>query len=262
MGKDNTKKFIPTVLIASFALFVVVLKFLIGSYSDSSDSSGDTTNSLNNDSTVSIPEVSSAVNSNIFKSRDDYKISQNLDTQVLKKEDTELPNLNLSNNTSVKVSQKSTEPLLTKKYNSENTESYISGDFNGWNGRTLYKLDNGEYWQQSEYSYSYDYDYHPKVLIYQSGDGYKMHVYDYSGEDVGVQQIYGVIESRIDGDFEGWEGETIYPLTNGQIWQQSTYHYHYHYSYSPKVLIYQSGGGYKMHVEGDNDTEINVTRLN
>ena len=29
-----------------------------------------------------------------------------------------------------------------------------------------------------------------------------------------------VFESKIDGDFEGWEGETIVKLMNGQIWQQ------------------------------------------
>jgi len=26
------------------------------------------------------------------------------------------------------------------------------------------------------------------------------------------------IETHIEGDFEGWEGETIYKLSNGQIW--------------------------------------------
>ena len=59
-----------------------------------------------------------------------------------------------------------------------------------------------------------------------------------------------VIESQIEGDFEGWEGETIVKLMNGQIWQQSEYHYHYHYAFMPKVLIFRSGGGYKMKVEG------------
>jgi hypothetical protein len=70
----------------------------------------------------------------------------------------------------------------------------------------------------------------------------------------------GVIESRIDGNFEGWDGDTIFILMNGQIWQQSSYNYHYHYSYSPKVIIYPSNGGYKMHVEGV-DRDIYVVRL-
>jgi hypothetical protein len=29
------------------------------------------------------------------------------------------------------------------------------------------------------------------------------------------------IDSHIDGEFKGWEGETIYKLDNGEIWQQS-----------------------------------------
>lgn len=72
--------------------------------------------------------------------------------------------------------------------------------------------------------------------------------------------IPGVIESQIDGDFEGWEGETIIKLTNGQIWQQSEYHYEYHYAFRPEVLIYRSGGGYKMKVDGT-DEAIGVVRL-
>lgn len=68
------------------------------------------------------------------------------------------------------------------------------------------------------------------------------------------------IESQIDGEFEGWEGETIVKLTNGQIWQQTEYHYHYHYAYMPKVLIYRSGAGYKMKVDGI-DRAVGVTQI-
>jgi len=69
-----------------------------------------------------------------------------------------------------------------------------------------------------------------------------------------------VIETQIDDDFEGWEGETIFKLRNGQIWQQSSYAYTYHYAYAPKVLIYRSGGVYKMKVDGVSG-EISVRRL-
>ena len=75
-----------------------------------------------------------------------------------------------------------------------------------------------------------------------------------------IAQSGGVVESRIDGEFTGWEGETIFKLMNGQIWQQASYAYTYHYAYGPKVLIYRSGGGYKMKVEGVNG-EIAVRRL-
>jgi hypothetical protein len=58
-----------------------------------------------------------------------------------------------------------------------------------------------------------------------------------------------VIESRIDGEFNGWMGETLFPLQNGQVWQQAVYAYHYHYAYSPAVQIVRSGSQYEMHVE-------------
>ena len=58
------------------------------------------------------------------------------------------------------------------------------------------------------------------------------------------------IESQIEGNFKGWEGETVVKLVNGQIWQQAEYYYHYHYAVMPKVLVYKSGDGYKMKVDG------------
>jgi len=70
----------------------------------------------------------------------------------------------------------------------------------------------------------------------------------------------GSIESRISGDFEGWDGETVFVLDNGQIWQQSSYAYHYHYAYRPEVLIYRVGARYKMKVEGVSES-IYVHRL-
>lgn len=69
-----------------------------------------------------------------------------------------------------------------------------------------------------------------------------------------------VVESQIDGEFEGWEGETIIKLTNGQIWEQSEYHYEYHYAFMPKVFVYRSEVGYKMKVDGT-DQAVGVVRL-
>jgi hypothetical protein len=69
-----------------------------------------------------------------------------------------------------------------------------------------------------------------------------------------------VIESRIDGDFEGWEGETIFKLMNGQIWQQVDYSYYYHYAFMPRVTIYKSSSGYIMEVDGT-DRKVRVQRI-
>lgn len=69
-----------------------------------------------------------------------------------------------------------------------------------------------------------------------------------------------VIESRISAEFTGWDGETIFKLMNGQIWQQASYAYHYHYAYMPYVTIYQVGSRYKMKVDGVSGT-IFVKRI-
>ena len=68
-----------------------------------------------------------------------------------------------------------------------------------------------------------------------------------------------VTDSRIDGEFKGWEGETVFRLQNGEIWQQASYGYKYNYAFSPKVLIYQSGDVFRMKVEGV-DEDIVVRR--
>jgi hypothetical protein len=72
--------------------------------------------------------------------------------------------------------------------------------------------------------------------------------------------VPAVIESQIDGDFNGWEGETVIRLTNGQIWKQSAYYYEYHYAFMPKVLILESGAIYKAKVEGTEES-VAVIRL-
>ena len=56
-------------------------------------------------------------------------------------------------------------------------------------------------------------------------------------------------------------GGTIFELCNGQTWQQTGYAYHYHYAYRPDVLIYYSGSGYQMKVEGVSDS-VGVTQIN
>ncbi len=63
-----------------------------------------------------------------------------------------------------------------------------------------------------------------------------------------------VVESRIDGEFQGWDGDTVFRLLNGQIWTQASYSYSYHDAYDPQVLIYPSNGGWRMRVDGVSQT--------
>ena len=68
------------------------------------------------------------------------------------------------------------------------------------------------------------------------------------------------IETYISDNFEGWTGNTIWKMDNGQVWQQAEYSYHYHYAYHPQVFIFPSNGEWFMRVEGD-DGQIKVQRL-
>jgi hypothetical protein len=79
---------------------------------------------------------------------------------------------------------------------------------------------------------------------------------------INVKRVTDVVDSQINGTFEGWSGDTIFALTNGQVWQQSSYAYAYDYAYRPAVLIFRSPvtGSYVLTVEGSAET-VNVRRL-
>jgi hypothetical protein len=81
-----------------------------------------------------------------------------------------------------------------------------------------------------------------------------------AGRPVAAAPTGSVVETQVDGDFNGWEGETIVKLMNGQIWQQTEYRYEYHYAFMPKVLVYPSGSGFKMKVDGTSQP-VGVERL-
>jgi len=68
------------------------------------------------------------------------------------------------------------------------------------------------------------------------------------------------VSSRIDGEFNGTNDETLYELTNGQIWQQIGYRYRYKYRYRPTVNVVRHGAGWVMIVDGFPDT-IRVRRI-
>ncbi len=141
--------------------------------------------------------------------------------------------------------------------------------FMGNNGE-IFKLADGSLWEV-KYEYEYLYEYYPSVIVCPSRGKLTIKGKSLNVVQVGARQSApksqssqapsaDVIESQIEGEFSGWEGETIFKLTNGQIWQQAVYAYTYTYKYRPKVLIFRTVGGYQMQVEGM-DSRIRVTRL-
>lgn len=61
------------------------------------------------------------------------------------------------------------------------------------------------------------------------------------------------IEGNIKGTFKGWTGETLFPLSNGQLWKQCSYAYHYQYAYNPKVTISEDNGDHFLQAEGSDE---------
>lgn len=131
----------------------------------------------------------------------------------------------------------------------------INGEFEGFDDNKVFWMENGTCWMQDQYEYWYHYCYRPVAVITLANCRYYLNV---EGKTIPVRQINCVAESRIDGEFRGWEGSTRYKLRNGQCWEQTRYKYQYKYSYCPHVEIFDIGGTYIMSVAG---TTMPVKRI-
>lgn len=96
--------------------------------------------------------------------------------------------------------------------------------------------------------------------IVVTADKYKGYVfYDLINTDskdkVGATYLgTAVLQTQIEGDFEGWDGDTVFVLANGNILKQATYQYTYHYAYRPDVIVVNRGGVLVMVVDGVEET--------
>jgi hypothetical protein len=76
-----------------------------------------------------------------------------------------------------------------------------------------------------------------------------------SKDKVGASYLgKAVLWTQIEGDFEGWDGDTVFALANGNILKQATYQYTYHYAYRPDVIVVDRGGSYVLVVDGVEET--------
>ncbi|HUF29059.1 MAG TPA: hypothetical protein VMM77_00240, partial [Gemmatimonadaceae bacterium] len=60
----------------------------------------------------------------------------------------------------------------------------------------------------------------------------------------------GMMETRMAGDFTGWDGGTVFEFVNGQVWRQTSFGTLHQYARSPKVTLVATGSGWRMQVEG------------
>jgi len=139
-------------------------------------------------------------------------------------------------------------------------ETYIKGSISGTITQGyIFKISSRDFYVINERTRQRVRTRNPSVKIFQSGTDYRLEIEDFD-EPVICKKVKDVIETQIDGEFKGWDGETIFKMLNGQIWQQASYAYLYHYAYSPIVLIYEFKGVWIMRVEEVDET-IEVKNL-
>jgi hypothetical protein len=141
----------------------------------------------------------------------------------------------------------------------QTVRSTIAAEFAGWEGETLFELDNGQFWLQTDGTYHYHYAYRPQVTIFRTNAGWRMAV-DGVQETVTVEPLDSVIVSRIAGNFEGYKQNAVYALANGQTWQQTSSTTRSRSRSSPKAVVYRASGGWMLRVDGV-DTAVKVQRL-
>lgn len=67
-------------------------------------------------------------------------------------------------------------------------QTQIDGAFKGAEGKSIYRLTNGQIWEQSQYLYHYHYAYRPYVVITGNDQSAVMRV-DGMGADIPVRRI-------------------------------------------------------------------------
>ena len=133
----------------------------------------------------------------------------------------------------------------------EEIKSKIDGAFDGYNGDAIFRLANGQVWQQARYKYKYAY--RPEVRIYRTGAQCLMEV-SVMDEPIEVVRASIVEEGTITSDFNGFDGNSQFTFDSGSVWRQAEYKYSYHYAYRPHAVVIGGKGGTQIHVDGMSDT--------
>ena len=142
-------------------------------------------------------------------------------------------------------------------------DSYITkpSPFMGNSGE-VFVLSDGSVWEV-KYEYEYMYEYSPSVVICPSKnilliDGKKLNVQSLSGGS--SSETGDIIESNISGMWNGWQGDTIVKLVNGQIWEQTGLALSLSLGLGSEVFIFKKDNIYYMQIE-DEDDPVAVQRL-
>jgi hypothetical protein len=131
------------------------------------------------------------------------------------------------------------------------------------NDGEVFVLSDGSIWEV-KFEYEYMYEYYPDVIVCPTKD-----LLIVSGKKLNIQSISDssessgdtIIESYIDGDWNGWDGDTIIKLANGDIWQQVGANLSLSLGLGNEVFIYKKNNIWFMQVEGE-DEAVAVMKIN
>ena len=101
--------------------------------------------------------------------------------------------------------------------------SRIAGNFYGWSGDTIFKLENGQFWQQSAAGAKTVSPalYKPYMTITNIFGQRRMTVTNVTG--YAVVAPLSVTESAVTNDFTGLHYQNIYQLADGTVWKQISF---------------------------------------
>lgn len=136
--------------------------------------------------------------------------------------------------------------------------SRVENEFNGFNDGAIFQLSDGRTWQQSRYKYKYKYAHRPEVEIRKEGNRNIMHV-PCMADEIEVAEVSVVAEGAIVSDFKGFDGKSVFELSNGKTFEQAEYKYSYHYAYRPRAIVIDGLNGLTIHIEGM-DESVRVRR--
>jgi hypothetical protein len=139
------------------------------------------------------------------------------------------------------------------------TIARIEGEFSGFDEGAVFRLSNGQTWQQARYRYRYHYAYRPQIQIARIGGAYVMQV-PCMQDEIPVVPVAVLCEGTIVSEFNGFEGDSVFEFNNGQRWTQSQYKYSYHHAYRPEAIVIEGIDGTTMSVEGM-DERVGVRRI-
>ena len=139
------------------------------------------------------------------------------------------------------------------------TRSRIYGSTTGYHQYAVFKLENGQVWQQSEYHYQYHYAYQPEVRLFRYGTQQMLEIGG-TLQAVSVIRVRIEVEGKIVSDFRGFDGDAQFHFQNGQLWKPAEYKYEYRYAYRPHAMVVSAPGGPALHVDGMNSS-LRVRRI-